>query len=584
MATYIQWNNAIVRYFTANVTRGSSVFLTVNDDALREIAANFLADKVALEDAADDFLTAVRTYIVLEGKVELITVAAPEEFDQPPRGVAFLGLMVLAAHRMNGEQEIDASAYFIRLNKQLGFPSRSGRVSGLEIHRGIAPEEKLWIDWNRWLQRNGWQPTARQGSEGARKFLNYVLSQALVRDDDKEFLLNRFRQNLGAGGVKKDMDEVQLAGWLQRTSAISRRYLREGFRNSDPRRAAAFYEAAYRVFEATNWLDGTAPRDIHKSRIINAGLFRSVSLSGQVHYRMFVPQPTNWIPKPLTLQPATGSDVRLVPWRPGHFQPLAPQPPFVSDTSYFSLHGDPLFDAVVFPKRDFWILTPDPEDPTGVLATWEKFPNLLGQKFTLLCSTEGNQLVQEEMEKFHDAKLLDWDNGPHSLPNMPLHEYRGCMILSSGWEGVVPSEQCIGLFEALRPKQFAAISLSGGIRAPGQNAWLVGNPPEAILYGFEERFDLRLLSGNEEKLACSQKRQQPLRLESGLEAGIYTLEAEWNGQLLATRSFRLISWEEMDAARPENEYDHSIVTPAGTLSISGALLQEPTKGKVVHNV
>jgi hypothetical protein len=227
--------------------------------------------------------------------------------------------------------------------------------------------------------------------------------------------------------------------------------------------------------------------------VINAGLFRSVSISGQIAYKMFVPQPTNWIPKPLAICLNKEQKISLEPYRIGHFKQLNKQIPFVPDSICYCLEGDPLLDAVVFPKRDFWILTTDPEDPSGAFATWEKFPNLLGLKFTLLCSIEGEQFVQDEMDKFREAKLIDWDNGPTTVSGMPVHEYRGCMILSAAWDGVVPSEKCLGLYEALKPKQFATISLSGGIRAPYKNAWLVGNPPVVKIYGFEEEFGLKLL-------------------------------------------------------------------------------------------
>ena len=574
MATYTLWNNAIAHYFTANVPPGSGVFLTLNDDALKEIAANFLDGNLAEQDVATDFVRAVCAQVVSGNTVTLATISGAAT-GTTPRGVGFLGLMVLAAHRMAGDEEIKPNAYFIRLTNLLGVPTGNGnRPAGL----GVGNEQILWTQWNQWLQAHGWQPTARQGPEGARKFLNYVLTQALVRDDDKVYLQNRFRQNLGAGGITRTMDEVQLAGWLQRTNAITRRYLREGFRNSDPRRAAAFYEAAYRVFESTPWEGGVANVAAQRSRIINAGLIRSVSLGGQVSYRMFVPQPTNWIPKPLTIQTAAGSPVRLIPGRPGHFQPLGPQPPFVQESIRLTLAGDALLDAVVFPKRDFWILTADAEDPTGAFATWEKFPNLLGQKFILLCWTEENEFVEAEMEKFRTANLINWDGQPHFDAATGSLEYRGCMVLSSAWDGVNPSEECVGLYEALKPKQFASISLAGGIRAPGQNAWLTSNPPKATIYGFEEQFDLRLLSGDLQICSRAQDRQKPHELDRNLPPGIYALEAFWNGQLLATRSFRLIDWEEIEATQKQLESGPSLISNGATLRISGSILREQVGG------
>jgi hypothetical protein len=572
MAAYANWNDAISRYFTSNVPSGSGIFLTLNDDTLGEIAANFLSGDLDSQDVAHDFIHAVRAQVVTHEEVTLETIKGDVGMDYP-LSVAFLSLMVLAAHRMdNTEAEgINEKNYFKRLTQLLNLPQKHGpRPAGLPP----GSEAPLWLNWNGWLQKHSWQPTARSGPEGPRKYLNYVLTQALVRDGDKSYLQARFRENVNAGSITKKMDEVQLAGWLQRTNVITRRYLREGFRSSDPRRAAAFYEAAYQVFQSTIWDGGSGVGTARRPRIINAGIIRSVSLSGQISYRMFVPQPINWIQKPLDIYPSGGKKNSLKVGRVGHFKPLETQQPFIPESLWFFLEGDPLLEAVVFPRRDFWILTPDPEDPTGAFATWEKFPNLLGQKFTMICSTEGQQLVQRELEKFKDAGLLDWDIGPQTVPGMPVQEYSGCMILSSAWDGVIPSDQCVGLYEALKPKQFATISLAGGIRAPNQNAWLVGHPPEVKIYGFESQFTLWLMDADEIRFCCVHDCQQPLQLDSNLEAGIYSLEAAWNDQVVATRSFRLIDWEEIESTEPQSESSLKIDASGRLLRVSGAIIDE----------
>jgi len=568
MQAYDSWNTAITQYFTANVPKGSSVFLTLNDDALRDIAAEFIGGAVSPHNASAEFVNSVRARVVSANAVSLLEVIGFSK-DGIPKGAAFLGLMVLAAHRMAGDDVMSPLNYFSRLTQLLGVGQGNGnRPSGLDV----GNEEVLWLCWNVWLEKNGWQPTAR-AAEGARKYLNYVLTQALIRDDDSLYLQRRFRENQGYGGVGRSMDEVQLAGWLQRTHAITRRYLCEGFRNSDPRRAAAFYEAAYRVYSATDWDGVNNQTAVQRSRVINAGLYRAVSLRGEVHFRLFVPQPTNWIPKALQMTNPDGGKVQLLPGRPGHFQPLARQLPFVAEPVRIPLEGDPNFEAVVFPSRNFWILTSDLEDPTGAFATWEKFPNLLGQKFTLLCSIEGDQCIQDEMDKFKENKLINWDTAESVAANS-AHEYRGCMILSSAWDGVVPSAQCPDLYEALKPRQFANISIAGGFRAPEQNAWLVGYPPNVTIYGFEQQFGLTLLSGGEKVFNVSQERQKRLLLDASLQPGIYTLEADWNGQVLAARSFRVIPWEDMPLA----EEDASIVVETcfsgKKICTSGALLKE----------
>ena len=568
MQAYDSWNTAITQYFTANVPKGSSVFLTLNDDALRDIAAEFIGGAVSPHNASAEFVNSVRARVVSANAVSLLEVIGFSK-DGIPKGAAFLGLMVLAAHRMAGDDVMSPLNYFSRLTQLLGVGQGNGnRPSGLDV----GNEEVLWLCWNNWLEKNGWQPTAR-ASEGARKYLNYVLTQALIRDDDSLYLQNRFRENQGNGGVGRSMDEVQLAGWLQRTHAITRRYLCEGFRNSDPRRASAFYEAAYRVYAATDWAGQNNQAAVQRSRVINAGLYRAVFLSGEVNFRLFVPQPTNWIPKALLMTNPDGGKVQLLPGRPGHFQPLAKQLPFVSEPLSISLEGDPNLEAVVFPSRDFWILTSDPEDSTGAFATWQKFPNLLGQKFTLLCSTEGDQFIQDEMDKFKENKLINWDT-TDSVAGNSAHEYRGCMILSSAWDGVIPSAQCPDLYEALKPRQFANISLAGGLRAPGQNAWLVGYPPQVTIYGFEQQFGLTLLSNGKEVFNCSHERQKSLLLDDSLPAGIYTFEVDWNGQVLASRSFRVIPWEDMPLGEQDAGIKVETFFSGKKIGISGAVLNE----------
>lgn len=75
MPNYTSWNKAIAQFFTANVPRGSSVFLTLNDDALREISANFLEGEVSPQDAAEDFVRAVCAQVVTGNAVSLTNIA-----------------------------------------------------------------------------------------------------------------------------------------------------------------------------------------------------------------------------------------------------------------------------------------------------------------------------------------------------------------------------------------------------------------------------------------------------------------------------------------------------------------------------
>ncbi len=116
-------------------------YLSVDEDALIEIGTYHLGED-RLTDAVQNFEMAVQEECVTDGRVTL-----PETTPQRPYGtpacVAFLGAMVLAAHRMAPEDDIAEINYFIRLQEILGMVGERGRPPGLSAPG--APEESLWI-------------------------------------------------------------------------------------------------------------------------------------------------------------------------------------------------------------------------------------------------------------------------------------------------------------------------------------------------------------------------------------------------------------------------------------------------------
>jgi len=59
MASFEAWNQAIAAYFTAGAAKGSAIFLSLDAEAIEDVAARFLEDAVA-GDAQRDFVSAVR--------------------------------------------------------------------------------------------------------------------------------------------------------------------------------------------------------------------------------------------------------------------------------------------------------------------------------------------------------------------------------------------------------------------------------------------------------------------------------------------------------------------------------------------
>ena len=177
MGSYLEWNNAIAEFFADGLTRGDTFYLSVDEDALMEIAnSNFHQDNPP--DPVRDFEMAVRKECVSGGRVRL-PATTPQHAGETPPCLAFLGAMVLAAHRMAPEDDIAEINYFTRLREILGLAGEKGRPPGLNAPGG--PEEKLWVALNNWILHNAWHPSAERGPDGPTKFTNYAVSQSLLR-------------------------------------------------------------------------------------------------------------------------------------------------------------------------------------------------------------------------------------------------------------------------------------------------------------------------------------------------------------------------------------------------------------------
>ena len=180
MPSYSEWNDAIAKFFIEGVPPGEDIYLSVDEDALAEIAA-FWFPEDQLTSAVRDFELAVRKACVSTGRV-ILPRTTPSLPAGPPQCLAFLGAMVLAAHRMSPEGGISEINYFTRLREILRLTEESGRPPGMSPP---APEEALWIALNQWLISNELQPSAERGPDGPTKYTNYPLSQSLLREGDK---------------------------------------------------------------------------------------------------------------------------------------------------------------------------------------------------------------------------------------------------------------------------------------------------------------------------------------------------------------------------------------------------------------
>lgn len=565
MAEYESWNVTLAAYVTASVAKGTPVFLSIDEDAITEIAERFLPETVT-RDPLEDFIRAVSARFVVPrtGAINLHGVASRP--GEPPDGVGFLATMVLAAHNMQDEEGIDETNYFVRLRDLLWLANGRGRPDGMPA----GAEEPLWKAWNRYLTAAGFQTTAQRGS-GAQTYLRYVFSQAILRESDKQYLRQRFSESR----LPPHLDTMHLGSWLSR-QVISRKHLKAGLHHPDPGRRWEFFQSAHRVYEKAQWEDSEVGRkgsERSAARTVECGLYRIEDLMGGAEYWLFPRQPARALPSGLSIgTPGSGQAQPLRTLRAGFFTPLWPQQPFVDEAIDLAVLGDPGIRSALFPRRDFWLLIRDPEDPLGAWATWRPYVEV-GERLIILCR---RGLFAEEMERLHTEKLLEW---AERVEDTGWIEYRGCMVLSYDWGAFIPNPECRALADALTPHSAAGVSLSGGLRAPNQNAWLAGYPPKMKVYGFGPRFDVTITSAEGVRVYADETPcQVEVPLADNLEPGLYTAEVNLGDRLLAIRTFRVIPWDEISVYPHPDE-----IAESSALATAGLALQKVARSGGMQN-
>ena len=248
---YSKWNDAIINYITQELNTGERVFLSIDSDALEIIGATFDEPRPTI-GWAEDFIQSVRGQCVLGDRIRL---ARPWRNDADrPMHVAFLAFMVLTAYRMGSEDE-DSSTYFIHFNRLMGLPAQEGRPDGL--YYGL--DEDLWLNWNLWLFNQGLLPTAHVGA-GSQKYIQYPISQALLRESDKNRLWRHFGQS---SNWRRNYDEALLMQLIRRDASYLTTHLQTLFDSTGQMWLTAYdaiSSACYELYEDWRESDDTDER------------------------------------------------------------------------------------------------------------------------------------------------------------------------------------------------------------------------------------------------------------------------------------------------------------------------------------
>ena len=298
MASYDEWNKAIAEYFVSGLPSGATVYLSVDEAALMDIGARFEQSEIDHVNWVEDFIEAFQSKCVI-GDTVYLPRGSGYQSDQIPPCVAFLAAMVLAAHYMIGEETeaviVSQTNYFKRLRQVLGLSDEdAGRPEGL-LPAGI--EEYLWKIWNRWLIDNGWLHSAEQGQSNYNRFINYPLSQALLRETDQEVLEHLFRQQVNSGQLSRVCDKDTISFWV-RNQQFGSKHLRDMIQESDFRRYEAVTDAVFEVYTSIDWgqeIGTTSGKRRIGQRRMTAELYRiEDAIMGDIIYYLFPRQPRQY--------------------------------------------------------------------------------------------------------------------------------------------------------------------------------------------------------------------------------------------------------------------------------------------------
>ena len=226
---YDAWDKALRDLVYTDDTAHEPAYLDVEDDLLVQAAANAGLGALTAEQAEAALTDAVRATLCLgpswsgssvltRHRDRLSRWRAARRYGlqplaAPPAVVGLLAVFARAAEHMGRDGQHSAAAYYPRLNQLLSIgPSDANRMQAAFR----AESEKFWDAVNVWLDdQDGTRGLPTAESVGPR-YVGIPMSQALIRQADRQHLLTFFRDAGLEPGVRlspHDMTEY-LTSWV----------------------------------------------------------------------------------------------------------------------------------------------------------------------------------------------------------------------------------------------------------------------------------------------------------------------------------------------------------------------------------
>lgn len=211
---YLSWNRAIVEHSFGEEASDEDAFLAITPTILAGALSRVESSRVLAEEAEYSFVEAVaglyhRRVLNDPSRLGVLRRIGPEEL---PDCAAFLAASVLAAYRMQTDEETTAAAYYLRLAEILKVDLVGGHPNGFDP----VEFEALWQFLERWLRERRGRRLAMPGPDvGLRRFVAFPLTHVPLRRVDIERLPDFFvwaGYEPGARIQRQRLDQ-DLASW-----------------------------------------------------------------------------------------------------------------------------------------------------------------------------------------------------------------------------------------------------------------------------------------------------------------------------------------------------------------------------------
>jgi hypothetical protein len=542
---YLEWNAVLCDHFIRNAMVGSAVYLTIDEDLLRALASAHGVDGTG-DAAVRDFATAVRTRVRMGRStgddMSLRSLEGQDAFERP-NCVAFLALCVLAGHRM-GDGDYTDTAFFAQLCDLIGFhgnPRPSGMPAGAE--------EPLWNNWARFLAQRNLLSTAKAG-RGPTRYLNYPVSQTLLRSADRDRLLNEFADRsffhrhhdpdilvarlyaLRHGLTVRIQDKLKWTGDRFQAFSLAVADLHATYLNTRPSQAGAVANAGVRVGEST--LVAELVR-------VHGGFLQPPKYQIYLRTRPGFPFGDGIGP---------GPEVEM----DGEWFPIEPSESGGATTQYigtltsgdissgrsFPIRNGGIYNEAVLSHRPFRILMAEPDAPgSGTYSAGHR--TATGVHFILLCQEK----YVADLERLNSLGKIQWKSR-RSFGVDGWTEFDGMMILDDNWTHVRAGDP--DLYNSLRPKSRRTIGIAGGLKTP--LGYLAGVAPEITVFGAGDQLPVRVVRcddvGEREVWNGFTQHAQPVPIPCNLfdECCTYRIEAG-EGEAMEPKSLQIADWDNL---------------------------------------